>query len=284
VVGALTGAALAAGRLAYQRGEDIERALTLGGYGLGVARGVAEYFTRTQETEREEQSQGMSPAKIKRARTSKEAPPSKGVKKYVKKCMDRILEPKRIDSGTTINPGTSGTVTDLSLWGIQLGTAVNQRVGNNIKLEELQLRFQATGDTTAGDLDPACTRVLIVVDHQCNGALPAVTDVLLQASVISHYNYNNVRGCGAGSGSRFQILKDDVITFNPMPYYNGTSSLAAGMSYFRSWKFKKLPFIQYDANAGAITDLCSKNVFMLTVSDDAQLALAYKFQFCYKDA
>lgn len=290
MVGALSAAALAVGRTAWHAGQDIEFAVTAAGYSAALARGVYDYFanhaTASQEEATQELSQGMAP-RIKRARSygaysGKRKPPvAKNVKSYVKKCMDRILENKRIDSGTSINPGLAGTVTDLALWGITQGNALNQRIGNNIRLKELQMRLTVNGDTGSTDTDRTRIRVLIVQDKQCNGALPAVTDVLLQANVLSLYNYNNVVGCG---GHRFVILKDKTWDFSPNSYYDGATVLNPGQAYTTSWNFTKLPVIQYDANAGAITDLCGQNVFMISVADDSANGLDYKFQWCYLDA
>lgn len=213
---------------------------------------------------------------VKRQRKSKEPGVAKNVKTYVKKCMDRIVEDKRYLNSNSINTVVGGAIVDFGLWGIQQGVGLAQRTGNYIRLKEFQIRFSVNNDPT--NIIRQRVRVLIVQDNQCNGALPAVLDVLANNVPTSVYQYNNVIGCG---GSRFKILKDWTYDFKLMPI----STTSAGVSRTVSWKFKKgLPAIQYDASAGAIGDLVSKNIFMLVIGDDNDQSMDYNFLFCYQDA
>lgn len=290
LVGALSAAALDVGRRAWHAGQDIEFAVTAAGYSAALARGVYEYFTQHAVPALEEASQSQSTEmapQVKRQRTAKkDVPVAKSVKTYVKRCMDRVIEDKWTQSSSvsTMNPGVAGTVTQLGLELIQRGTSANMRVGNHIRPKFLRMRISARND--GANIDGQRVRFLIVQDNQCNGAAAAVTDVLGFANVLAPYNPLYVVGCG---GKRFKVLYDTTIDINqPITYVTNTATLLAQISNeTKVLKFdkSKLPAtIGYDADTGTVADLADKNIFMVSVADDAQCALYYTTWWCFQDA
>ena len=210
-------AALAAGRRAYHAGEDIERAVTLAGFSAGIARGVYEYFTRVPELQQQSQSQGldqdMAPS-YKRGRyynayrAGVKAKPKVAptVKKYVKRCMDRIVETKYVEGSLSFtNPTSAGAIAGNFLSGIQLGTSDTSRVGNNIRVKNIWLKGYWS------DANNAVLRLLLAWDRQPNGAVPAVTDIITANGTNSGYNHDTVVGQG---GQRFTVITDRRQTLN----------------------------------------------------------------------
>ena len=73
--------------------------------------------------------------------------------------------------------------TPVLLNGLVPGTAASQRVGREIRMHTLHVRFySATTNVT--------TRFVLVYDHQPNGATPAVTDIFESNTWTSELNYS----------------------------------------------------------------------------------------------
>lgn len=172
--------------------------LSQAGYAASVAQGLAEYYnsrfaeppplaetTQTQATQEAQMSTSTtSGARVKRRRGSyggAAVPVSKGVKTYVKGCMDRLLEIKTFNQAPSgnITPGTGGTLTGGLCNAIVQGDGDNQREGNVIHIKRLKFLF------TAFDTVPSLVRVIVFVDRQSNGSTPTVTDVLNDASYLA---------------------------------------------------------------------------------------------------
>lgn len=229
----------------------------------------------------------MAP-QVKRQRTygayrKGKVPVAKNVKKYVKRCMDRVIEDKWTQAAlVTMNPGTAGTVSQIGLSAIQRGTTANTRTGNHIRPKFLRMRISARND--GANPDGQRVRFMIVQDNQCNGAAATISDVFDNSSVLGMYNPLYVQGCG---GKRFKILYDKTVDINPTPYWNNSVSLTNIENHTTSLVFgrSKLPaVVGYDADTGGVADLADKNVFMISIADDAQCALYYTTWWCYQDA
>lgn len=296
VVGALTAAALEVGRRAWHAGENIQTAVTLAGYSAALAQGVYEYFTQHATPELEAASQShfeeMGP-QVKRGRYSqlrstvrsrgRSVPVAPTVKRYVKRCMDRVIEDKWTQAAlVTMNPGTAGTVTQVGLSAIQRGTTANTRTGNHIRPKFFRMRLSCRND--GGNQNGQRVRFIIVVDNQCNGAAATISDVFDNSNVLGMYNPLYVQGCG---GKRFKILYDKTVDLNPPVVYDGVNvvSQIANRSYNLTFGRSSLPAtVGYDADTGAVSDLADKNVFMVSIADDAQCAIYYTTWWCYQDA
>lgn len=252
-------AALAAGLGAWRAGENIADVMRAAEFSENLITGVLNYISQDPETAAREADSlpdlmATSTSQSKRARftTARRStiPVAKSVKKYVKGCMDRILEVKYFEdtiSQTNINT----TVVDAAtVSNIVQGDADTTRDGNTIHLKALQVKGY-WADTAA-----AVCRLILLIDHQPNGAAPAVTDVLSAATVSSGYNHNLVVGSG---GSRFKILSDKRANLVP-PFSGGATQELVLMS----WK-GSVP-IRYSASTGAVGDMASNNVVLVWIS------------------
>lgn len=110
-------------------------------------------------------------------------------------------EHKIIDADASANVTTTAQI--ILLNGVGQGDDNFQRNGRSIKMTSTYFRGTAVKAT------PATTtflRMMIVEDHQCNGAIFGITDVLVTATIDSPRNVDE--------GKRFKVLKDKVYTLN----------------------------------------------------------------------
>lgn len=128
---------------------------------------------------------------------------SKSLAKKVKVLANQI-EKKHHD----IPGGTATFANDMTARALTLmaqGDTSSTRTG--LKIYAKSLRVNGTITWNAAATQESICRLLIVMDKDNNGALPAFTDILEAASVNSQYN--NVT-----EGKRFVVLKDMLFTNN----------------------------------------------------------------------
>lgn len=267
-------AAVAAGRAAFQAGQNVEAALTAAGYARHVIDGVQSYFSREgYEAGSPSYQEGMSSSsstKRQRRYSSRTVPVAKSVKKYVKATVDRLLDDKYNSATVTDSAvSASGTVVGLLLPGIQQGTTDTTRIGNHIRVKHI------TVNGVIADTVPNRGRVIICWDRQPNGALPAFGEILSSPTVDGMYNHDNVVGCG---GQRFTVLYDSRFAINP--------NIVATQTYHH-WKYSthsQNKVVTYDGNAGAITDLVTNNLVVAYVASSSTLDLGFTYEVCFTDA
>jgi len=105
-------------------------------------------------------------------------------------------ELKFVDGNFVGTATTAGAIQLLN--GVTQGTDYNNRIGRKMLMKSIMCRFIVKLGTV--DSPGQVIRLLIVYDAQTNAALPAVTDVLQTADVLSPMNLNN--------RDRFKILSD----------------------------------------------------------------------------
>lgn len=277
-------AALAAAVAAWRVGNDVQQAVRDAGYAVEVAQGLSEYVSSRFYTD--PMGDVSTPAKrarteyttpsTRRERTPKVAP---GVKKYVKRCMDRLVEKKY---GTkvvgSVVAGTTGTVSSLGMESIVQGTTDSTRVGNLIRLSYIRITGSVNDTTAAAPYPQGWIRWAVVYDKQTNGATPAVGDILNTPSVYSNWNHDNVVGAGGG---RFEVLKYGTVHYT----CNAGNTSAANNAIPLAINIKlKGKLVRFDASTGGITDLVSGGLFLLTIGQNATLQTYCLADFGYTDA
>lgn len=269
-------AAFALGLEAWRQGNDVYQALSQAGYVATVAAGLASYFSSgtyveeppplTQVSQGDEE--GMSAKRARISSSSQAVAP--GVKKYVKGCMDRLVEekafPLSVQSGTS---GTTGTVSRVGIADIVQGTTSQTRLGDIIHLQRLVFNWYAY-DTVA-----ATVRVILFVDRQANGTTPSATGVLNQATVTGPYSATDVIGYGGG---RYKILSDESVTINPTIAAAGWESRLIK----KEIKLAGMPVI-YSASTGAVTDVSKNNIWVLHISDNNTSTFVRSSMIYYRD-
>lgn len=123
---------------------------------------------------------------------------TKVMKEQVKGIVSKTEELKYID--LVIGPTTITSTASFSLMSaITQGVLVSNRIGNEIKLRKIELRYHIYG-SSAGDFTNL-VRVMIVMDRQANAAIFGINDLLaFGGDTLSPYNEDNTK--------RFKMIQD----------------------------------------------------------------------------
>jgi len=165
------------------------------------------------------------------------------------------------------------TIASPSLNGIAQGVAEDERIGRKCTLKSLSLRGTilmpaATGTIVWTDE----VRVIVYQDKQCNGAAPAVLDLLETATVEG---YNNLANKG-----RFTTLMDKKMIVSRIP---ASSTVAGGQfKHFNLYKKLNVP-IEFNGAAGALTEIRSNNIGVLAITKNGLMELEYNVRVRYAD-
>ncbi len=148
---------------------------------------------------------------------------------------------------------------------IPQGVTEITRVGRKATIKDINWRFTITW--AGGNVITATTvRVLMVLDKQCNGALPSATDIL---ETDDFQSFNNL-----ANKSRFRTLMDRTYDINPAGAAGDGTANDGGENKTSDSFFKKCSIpIEFDSTAGAITEIRSNNIVVLLASEVANLAV-----------
>lgn len=177
--------------------------------------------------------------------------------KYSKKqLVSSAREKKVVDNVLSDAFNNTGTITLMN--GVAQGDDYTNRDGRKVIFKSIQLRIIAFG--TPGTAVDQSIRYLIVYDKQPTGALPAVTDILDTAAVVSNTNLSN--------RDRFIILKDKVISCQ-------LNTTAAAPQYHNE-KYMKINLeTVFSGTSAAITSISSGAIYLVQVGTVAAGATTY---------
>lgn len=164
-------------------------------------------------------------------------------------------------TSTTVNPSTTGTLFTNAI-AIPQNTGPADRIGQRVILKKITIRgsLRTNGTATAQNIGTYITKLMVVLDKQCNGAFPSFTDI----QTNNLYGYNNLDNV-----DRFVILKTLWLQINPTVIYNGAAMLDTKKQ--RAFKFS-VPLnyeIIYSSNMGVIAEIKSNNIFVCCISNDS---------------
>lgn len=133
--------------------------------------------------------------------------------------------------------------------GLVPGTGSAQRIGRQVIIKSLELRFSFSG----GAAD-SFWRYIVVLDKQANGAAPAITDLLVANALYSPKNLTYVR--------RFTILLDEIGSVE-------TQATSESMKTFE--KYKRINYVtEFNAGAtGTVTDIATGSLYMFVFGSNA---------------
>ncbi len=166
------------------------------------------------------------------------------------------------------------------------GITESTRIGRKAVIKSIGWRGNFNLAESAGTtLSVAMTtRLLLVLDTQCNGAAPTVTgDNGLLASA-NYQSFNDLTNKG-----RFRVLMDKVFVLNPQASAgNGTANdTANAQTNFSFFKKVDIP-IEYSgtANPSIIDEVRTNNIFGILITDTAntEISLDSKFRFRFSDS
>lgn len=133
------------------------------------------------------------------------------------------------------------------------GTADGQRIGDQIKVTNLQLRYSIFHNAAfAGTIR---WRIIMFVDTQANGVLPAWSDVL-EGGAASMESFNN-----SVNARRFIKLYDRVKYTNPTGTGNNEINYTVNKSIPKGIK------VEYKTNAGTYADITTNSIWLMVFCD-----------------
>lgn len=174
-----------------------------------------------------------------------------------------------------ISTGSSGSGSTGTILQIPQGDREFERNGRKVVLTNLSYQgiINHTINSTFGTLIQLC----LVYDRQCNGSLPAYTEIFQTNNINSFNNLSN--------SSRFKILKKIRFTSNPNSILSNTDVLPKVYNIKGNIKLN-MP-IEYDnsATTGVITSIKSNNLFWVAISSplDDGVVLSLNTRVRFKD-
>lgn len=168
-----------------------------------------------------------------------------------------------------------------SLLTIPEGNGEEQRVGRKIVIKKIAWRFDLELPTTATAGQTSDTvRVMLVLDKQCNGALPTATNVLKSAEWQSFNNLSN--------SMRFTVLYDKLFAINCQAGSGrgSTDTLSWGVTTITDSFYKECDIrVEYDnsATTGVITSIRSNNLVVLLGSRRGFVSFSSKMRIRFND-
>jgi len=142
------------------------------------------------------------------------------------------------------------------------GTSQSTRIGAKINIVSVHLRGAVRWDNHAVD-NGSMARLILMIDTQANGDVPAPTQVLSN-NPISVYDFNNLTNT-----PRFRVLKDWYLTA-PLGVWNG-ATLIFPRTKIKFNKKVEIP-VMYSSNTGAIAEVRTNNLILLQYTNGADLA------------
>ena len=166
----------------------------------------------------------------------------------VKKLLN--VEFRHHEAEVTINPSTSGLVSNLSL--VAQGDASTQREGNSFRAKSLTLRGTDTANSSA--TSPTVVRHIIFQDLQQQGTAPTPSNVLKALNVNSNLNIVDFP-------KRFKVLRD---------WTTDLSTVSAGRGN-QSYKYhiKLDSVLKYDGPGGTAAEQRYGQLYHLTLSNQS---------------
>lgn len=154
--------------------------------------------------------------------------------------------------------GAAGTGLVEHLNEIAEGTAINNRLSNRCTLRNLLIRGQVRANLST---QPTSGVLMIVYDRQPQGALPAYTDIMDAATVLSYQRLD--------SRDRFQILWRWSRIFEPYTTSNSDTTQFLDMNLDLG---ERECVYATTATTGTIADCKQGALYLVTVGDQAVLA------------
>ncbi len=181
-----------------------------------------------------------------------------------------------VDQNDAVISATGSVSTSWNL--IAQGVTESQRVGRKCTLRSINWRGTlGMSSTTDFDNTSDVARIMLVLDKQANGAVPAVLDILETALFQSFNNLSN--------SARFVTLFDRRFDMNCQGGQgNGTTfESVERKKTFSMYKKCNIP-IEFSSTTGAITEIRSNNLIMLTISESGLARLDSKVRLRFSDS
>lgn len=152
---------------------------------------------------------------------------------------------KYTDLGVNVQVDTATAVYLLN--GLQPGTGASQRIGMKVSIRSVEI--QMTDEATAGTGVDQVHAWGIVLDHQANGAAPALTDFITGGTPWGLRNLTNRK--------RFKML------LRKRTCINATGEAGTKRDHKIYMKFRRPIIVEFNAGvAGTIADIVTNSMFL----------------------
>lgn len=181
------------------------------------------------------------------------------------------VEKKWYDTGitgslTTTLDGLHST--NLTLCTIPQGATASQRVGQEAIIKQVQIciEFCLLGITNAAiTVGSNKCRVMVIVDHQCNGADLLAADVLEDSTDIN--SFRNLK-----QTARFTVLHDGTYTFNPQisgdyddQATHQQAKVCKTVKIFKTMNMK----VSYEGTTAVVANITDNNIMVFAMMAQA---------------
>lgn len=150
--------------------------------------------------------------------------------------------------------------------GIAAGTGEEQRLGRKIVIKKISINGIITQESAAAN---GCCMMALVLDKQCNGAVPTWTDIFEDQNFTTFNNLAN--------SQRFKIIKKWYMVFNSNMITNIANNAYLHADWRKLIRYNKkcnIP-IEYDSTTGAITEIKSYNFFLVGIASGNDDVISY---------
>ncbi len=175
------------------------------------------------------------------------------VKRIISKSDESKFVDTNINSDTVPVVGTS-IITPLSL--IPEGAGSNRRIGDQVKLTSIEMKYTLNDDVSTTDIDTLIRIIIFRAKKNVNGVLPTVLDLLTTDALDS------LRATEGGSDmSDFKVYLDKSTVLKKVE--------AAWSTTIKGKFFKSLGGLKctFTGSGGAITDAEEGNLFILRMTN-----------------
>ena len=155
------------------------------------------------------------------------------------------------------------------------GVLEDQRIGRKCTIRSIGIKFDVSMPASAGAMTTGdIVRIMLLLDRQANGALPANTDVLEAASYLSFNQLANK--------SRFSTLFDRTYALNAVAW-EPIAGATAGVNIADSF-YKKVEIpLEFNAGAGVIAEVRTNNLVWIAMSRTELCKIAGKCRIRFSD-
>lgn len=155
-------------------------------------------------------------------------------------------EKKYVDNTVSLTPVPNTGALVATYTTMAQGLGDQARNGNSIKGVDIAGKMYLAKNI---GVQTTAMRLIWVLDKECDGAAPTLTQILDNVDIVSGINKDNSK--------RFVILKDKMLTLND----------GGGQTKFQKYYFPTDFHVHFDGSTSAITDAKENQVFLFAISD-----------------
>ncbi len=155
------------------------------------------------------------------------------------------------------------------------GTTKITRVGNRIVVKSIFIRGKLSfiGFLGAGGLNTRSNRarIIVIIDHQCNGLLPVAADILETPTLIDSFRDTD-------NSTRFTVLMDKVYTAHTQVVSDSAGNNASFDRIINFAFYKKLNMLcRYDGTTADIANLTDNSITIFGMINKTLCACTFTF-------